>query len=152
MSSLVKKCIFGSIIIYTATIPIISDAAKICTILGADGSAGGATTYEVPDIAPCPPGTTVGGPGGPAGVAPPLTSLGTAGANIATIVGWVVGVFWVVVVLFAVLAAFNYLTAQGSEEKITKAKQMVIYTLIAAAVALLGTGIRQIVTNILTAT
>jgi hypothetical protein len=79
-------------------------------------------------------------------------SFTLAGGVITTIVGWVVGVFWVVVVAFAVLAAFNYLTAQGSEEKITKAKQMVVYTLIAAAVALLGTGLRAIVTNLLTAT
>jgi hypothetical protein len=78
-------------------------------------------------------------------------SLGGAGNVISDITGWVVGLFWVIVVLFAVLAAFNYLTAQGSEEKITKAKQMVVYTLIAAAVALLGTGIRAIVSNVLKA-
>jgi heme/copper-type cytochrome/quinol oxidase subunit 2 len=82
---------------------------------------------------------------------PQIDSLSEAGANIAAIVGWVIAVFWVVVVLFAVLAAFNYLTAQGDPEKVGKAKQMVVYTLIAAAVALLGTGIRSIVVNILTA-
>lgn len=80
----------------------------------------------------------------------PITEL-TTGATTATvaIVGWLIAVFWVVAIGFIIWSAFLYLTAAGSEEHLTKAKAYLRYAIIAAAIALLSTGIQVITTNLL---
>lgn len=54
---------------------------------------------------------------------------------------WFIGVFWIITVGMVVWAAFLYLTAGGNEEKIGEAKKRLTYAVIAAAIALLSTGI-----------
>ena len=44
----------------------------------------------------------------------------------------------IVVVFFIIYSGFLFVTAQGNEEKITKAKQALTWTLIGAAILLLG--------------
>jgi len=72
----------------------------------------------------------------------PITSLTEAQGSLTNIVNFIVVVFWI-------WAAITYLTANGDEEKVGKAKKMVIYALIAAAIALLSTGLESIVTRLL---
>lgn len=62
---------------------------------------------------------------------------------------WVMGIFWVLAVVFLIWAAFLFLTAGGEEEKITKAKKIILYAVIAGIVALLATGINIILFNLL---
>ena len=67
--------------------------------------------------------------------------------------GWVtylIGLFWVAAFLSGLYAAFKYLTAKGDPKKAAEAQQMVIYTVIAACVALLSTVIKEIVKSFLT--
>jgi hypothetical protein len=80
----------------------------------------------------------------------PITSLGGVSTTITKIVNWMIGLFWVIAVAFLIWAAFVYLTAGGDEEKIKEAKSRVVYALIAAAIALLSTGIQAIATSLLT--
>jgi uncharacterized membrane protein len=62
---------------------------------------------------------------------------------------WMYRVFWVVAVGFVIWAAFLFLSAGGDAEKVTKAKKMLLYAVIAAAIVLLANGIDVIVTNLL---
>ena len=57
--------------------------------------------------------------------------------------------FWILTVGFVIYAAYLFLSAGEDEDKVKTAKSMVKYALIAAAVALLSTGIDTIVSNFL---
>lgn len=71
-----------------------------------------------------------------------ITSLGGAtGRPLEAILIWFIGIFWVIAVAMVVWSAFIYLTASGNEEKIGEAKKRLLYAVIAAAIALLSTGI-----------
>ena len=58
-------------------------------------------------------------------------------------------VFFIIAAIFLILAAFSYLTAGGEEEKIKKAKDQLIYAIVAIAVALVAVGVRGIVSSVL---
>ncbi|MGC9610745.1 MAG: hypothetical protein ABSE68_00785 [Minisyncoccia bacterium] len=60
------------------------------------------------------------------------------------------GFFWIIAVAMILWAAFLFLSAGDSEEKVEKAKKILLYALIAAAVALLANGINPIVNSVLT--
>ncbi|MGC9610744.1 MAG: hypothetical protein ABSE68_00780 [Minisyncoccia bacterium] len=81
--------------------------------------------------------------------APPITSLSQAQSSFENIVNWIIVIFWILTVLFLIWAAVLYLTAAGNEDKIKEARQRVIYALIAAAIALLSTGLQSIVFRLL---
>ena len=68
---------------------------------------------------------------------------------IATVVNWVTGLFFVVAILFLFYAAYLYLGAAGDPERLTKAKDQLVYSVVAIAVALLAGSIRYIVANLL---
>lgn len=65
------------------------------------------------------------------------------------IVGILYTAFWVIAVGAIVWAAFLFLTAGGEEEKVSRAKKMLFYAVIASVVALLAVGINSILTNVL---
>jgi hypothetical protein len=95
-----------------------------------------AKVIDNPDIAPVPIES--------------ITSLGgEAGSPLSKLVTWFIGIFWVVAVAMVVWSAFIYLTAGGSEEKITEAKKRLLYAVIAAAIALMATGIDFLVEMLL---
>ena len=79
----------------------------------------------------------------------PITSLGQAQSSLTNIINWIITIFWILTVLFLIWAAVLYLTAGGSDEKIGEAKKRVIGAIIAAAIALLSTGLQAIVTRLL---
>lgn len=55
--------------------------------------------------------------------------------------GWFWGVLLALAVIFIVYAAFLFLTSGGDEEKVKKAKDYIIYAVVAVGVAILATGI-----------
>lgn len=67
------------------------------------------------------------------------------------LVNWVFYIFLVVAVIFIFYSAFLFLTAGGDTEKISKAKSQLIWSIVAIAVALVATGARFIVEDILNA-
>ena len=85
----------------------------------------------------------------PVETTPIITDIGQVQTAAEKIVVWLYGMFWIVAVGFIIWAAFLFMGANGEAEKITKAKTILVYTLIAAAVVLLANGIRDIVTNLL---
>ncbi len=78
-----------------------------------------------------------------------ITSVADVENTLTKIVNWMFGVFWIIAVAIMIWAAFTFLTAGDDKEKVEKAKKMLLYALIAAAVALLASGVGPIVTNIL---
>ena len=91
---------------------------------------------------------------------PPLDDTFTGGAAdtdvaevgdfqtlLSSIVGWVQIFFYVVATLMIILAAWDYLTSGGNEEKISGAKNKVIYAVVAIAIAVIAGGIVRLVEN-----
>lgn len=65
------------------------------------------------------------------------------------VVAWLTGIFWALTAVFILWAAFLYLTGAGNEDKIGKAKQILIYALIAGVVALFAqVGLRPLITSL----
>ena len=66
-----------------------------------------------------------------------------------TLITWLFTILLVLAVIFIILAAFQYLTAGGEEEKIKKAHQKIIYAIVGIAVAFLAQGISFVVGQLL---
>ena len=64
-------------------------------------------------------------------------------------VGWTQVFFYIIATLFIVFTAFRYLTSGGDEEKIKGAKDMLIYSIVAIAIAAIAGGVVLIVKNFL---
>jgi len=58
--------------------------------------------------------------------------------------------FYIIVGIFFVWAALSFLMAGGDAEKVTKAKNMFIYAIIAVAIALLAGGVKDFLIEIFT--
>jgi hypothetical protein len=80
-----------------------------------------------------------------------IRSLDQVSRIIVNLVNWVTGLFFVAAILFLFYAAYLYLGAAGDPERLTKAKDQLIYSVIAIAVALLASSIRFIVESVLRA-
>ena len=80
---------------------------------------------------------------------PPITSVADVQNTIAGIVNWMISGFWIAAVGAIIWAAFTFLTAGDEKEKVEKAKKMLLYAVIAAAIALLANGISGITYSIL---
>jgi len=62
---------------------------------------------------------------------------------------WLFTIFLILAVVFAILAAFNYLFSGGDPAKVKTASTQLIYVAVAIGVALLAVGIRFLVANFL---
>jgi len=82
--------------------------------------------------------------------APPIQDLTGVESLLQKVLGWLNTFFYIVASIFVLIAAFQYLTAQGNEDKIKKAKNMLIYAVIAIAVALFAGGLDILVRNVIT--
>ncbi|MGC9602856.1 MAG: hypothetical protein ABSF47_00040 [Minisyncoccia bacterium] len=78
-----------------------------------------------------------------------ITSLADVESTISSIVSRMITFFWILSVLVMIWSAFTFLTAGDSEEKVDKAKKILLYAVIAAAIALLATSVEPITRNIL---
>ncbi len=78
-----------------------------------------------------------------------LTSLSQVEGSLNRIVAFLFNTFWVVAVGMLIWAAILFLTAGDNKETIEKAKKMILYAVIAAAAALLASGIYSITYNVL---
>lgn len=83
------------------------------------------------------------------------TILGDTGytgieSTLTTIANWMLGVLLLLAVIFFIYAGFLYLTSGGEEERVKKAKDFLVYGLIAVAVGLLAKGLISVVQNLVT--
>ncbi|MDP3015355.1 MAG: hypothetical protein Q8N28_03040 [bacterium] len=66
--------------------------------------------------------------------------------NILTkIVRYTYTIFFIVAIIFIIIAAFNFLTAQGDPEKIKGARAQILWAVVAIAIALISVGAAQII-------
>ena len=79
------------------------------------------------------------------------TSGDTIIARIQVISNWVFAIFLAISLIYILLAAFQFVTAGGQPDKVSEARQKLIYAAIGIAIALIAAGfpaiIRTIVTN-----
>ncbi|MEK7542841.1 MAG: hypothetical protein AAB503_00855 [Patescibacteria group bacterium] len=78
-----------------------------------------------------------------------LDSAGGFVQQIQTLTNWMFGLLLLLAVIFILWAAFKYLTAGGDEEALGKAKSILIYAIIAIAIAVLAKGIVALVSSFL---
>ena len=67
-----------------------------------------------------------------------------------TVAGWLFTILFALAVVMIVYAAFLYLTAAGSPDRLTSAKKTLIYAIVAIVVALVAGGIPLLIESILT--
>jgi len=61
------------------------------------------------------------------------------------IVQYVYAIFFTVAIIFILIAAFNFLTAQGDSEKIKGARAQILWAVVAIAIALISVAAAQII-------
>ena len=77
----------------------------------------------------------------------PIEGKGILGL-IELVTSWTFAIFTAVSVIFIVMSAFEFVTAQGDPAKITKARQSLIFAVIGIAIALMAFAIPRVVRNI----
>ena len=92
----------------------------------------------------------------PNGISPPsatgINSVQSVLNLVCTVFDWAFYFLIALAVLFAVIAAFRYLTAAGNPEQVKAANNTLLYAAIAVAVALLAKGIPLIIGSFFGAT
>jgi len=76
---------------------------------------------------------------------PPITSLHQLVNVIDKLGEWLFAIIFALAVIFVLVSAFQFLTAAGNPEKITSARQILIYALIAVAVAVIAWGLPKLI-------
>jgi len=66
------------------------------------------------------------------------------------IAGWIFGIFLTVAVIFIIFAAFQFVTAGGSSEKVSEARQKLLWAAVGIGVALLSQAFVAVLKNFLT--
>lgn len=69
---------------------------------------------------------------------------------LAKVVMYAYTIFFIVAVVFIIVAAFNFLTAQGDPEKIKSARSQITWACVAIAIALISVGAAQIIKTFIT--
>ena len=59
------------------------------------------------------------------------------------------GIFWIIAIIMTFYAAFLYLTAAGSEDRIKKAKKQILYVVIAIIIGLMAGGLPTLIESFL---
>jgi hypothetical protein len=80
----------------------------------------------------------------------PITQLSHIETILTTIANYIFTFFYIIVGIFFIWAALSFLMAGGDAEKVTKAKNMFIYAIIAVTIALLATSVKGFLINLLT--
>ena len=78
-----------------------------------------------------------------------VTSIEDVQEVVTRIVGWTQVFFYIIATLFIVFAAFRYLTSGGEAEQVKGAKSMLIYSIVAIAIAAVSGGVVLVVRNFL---
>jgi magnesium-transporting ATPase (P-type) len=66
-------------------------------------------------------------------------------ATIVNIGDWIFRIFMILAVVMLVISAFQFLLASGDPDKFTTAKRSLVYTAVAVAVAVLSSGIVNVI-------
>ena len=80
---------------------------------------------------------------------PLITSPTDISALITRILNWIAGIIITIALIMLLFAAFMYLTAGGSEDRVGKAKNYLLYAIIGIVVALIAFSVQPFITTIL---
>jgi membrane-associated HD superfamily phosphohydrolase len=80
-------------------------------------------------------------------VAPPVDVM----QALTDITNWLFAILLAVAVIFLIIAGFYFITAQGDSDKVSKARMMVLWSLVGVAVAILARGLVMLVRQVLRA-
>jgi len=72
------------------------------------------------------------------GTAPNVAAQGTLGANVTTIINYLLGILGLVAVAFLIYAGILMVTAGGAEEQVTKARKIIMYAVAGIVIILLS--------------
>ena len=86
---------------------------------------------------------------GTAGRATPITTLDDILSLIGTVGDWISAIVLALAIIFILVAAFQFLTAAGNPEKISSARNMLIYALVAVAIAAVAWGLPDLVQSLI---
>lgn len=78
---------------------------------------------------------------------PPITKVQGLVGLMCDVFGWMFFGLITLSIIMVVVAGFNYATAGDNAEKVSKANKMILYAVIAIAVALIAKGIPAVVGN-----
>lgn len=81
-------------------------------------------------------------------ITPPITSLNQLTSNagfVCKAVNWIFTFLILIAIIFALIAAFKYLTAAGDPEKVKGASHTLIYAAVAVGVGIIAKGVPLIV-------
>jgi len=80
---------------------------------------------------------------------PPINTTGDLTRFLCTLLLWVFWALIVLAVLFALIAAYRYVTSSGEPEKRSKANKTLLYAAIAVAVAIIAVGVPDLISSFL---
>lgn len=79
----------------------------------------------------------------------PIQSINDIIKILDNIAKWMYTIFFIVAAIFILIAAYNFLFAQGNPEKITSARKQVTYAVIAIIIALVAASFVYLIKDIL---
>ncbi len=77
-----------------------------------------------------------------------ITNYSSLMTRVQLIAKYMLGILLALAVIFLIVAAFYYLTSGGEEKSVTKAKNYLIYAIVAVAIGLLAQGIVIVISSI----
>jgi len=80
---------------------------------------------------------------------PPVTTLQNIVDIMDKVGKWIFAIVFALAIIFILVAAFQFLTAAGSPERIASARQMLVFALVAVAVAVVAWGLPTLVKTLL---
>jgi len=80
---------------------------------------------------------------------PPITNLQQMVDLIEQVAKWIYAIVFALAIIFILIAAFQFLTAGGNPDTIAKARQNIIYALVAIAIAIIAWGLPKLVEALL---
>ena len=92
---------------------------------------------------------TADGTNGTANRATPITTLDDILSLIGRVGDWISAIVLALAIIFILVAAFQFLTAAGNPEKISSARNMLIYALVAVAIAAVAWGLPDLVQSLI---
>ena len=91
---------------------------------------------------------TADGTNGTANRATPITTLDDILSLIGRVGDWISAIVLALAIIFILVSAFQFLTAAGNPEKISSARNMLIYALVAVAIAAVAWGLPDLVKSL----
>ncbi|OGG37482.1 hypothetical protein A2110_02695 [Candidatus Jorgensenbacteria bacterium GWA1_54_12] len=79
----------------------------------------------------------------------PVSSIEDVNRVVNKVYNWVAGAFWAVAAGFLIWAAMLYATARGNQEQVKKAKNVLIYVVVAIVIGIVATGVKGLIESIL---